>query len=98
MHEISKNVKKWAARIGDSQHNVLLAVAVGLGLSSGMAIWAFREAIELFHALFVHFLQERLLHSLLGSAAVVLTLALAGALVGAIMDYFIGEERHHGVA
>lgn len=81
-----------------SENTMLLALAVGVGLATGIGVLAFRKGIDLFHAIFVEQLAGTVLSPLLGVAAVVVTLALAGLIVGWLMSRFVGEERHHGVA
>lgn len=74
-----------ALRLRTSENAVMLLVAVFLGLAAGFAVWVFREAIEFIHA-----------H--VTGIPIIVTLSLAGLIVGFIMHRFIGEERHHGVA
>jgi len=80
------------------ENTVLLSLAVGVGLATGAAIWAFDHGIEFFHWLFQEQLTETFLHTFFGAAAIILSLAFAGLIVGWLMDWFVGEERHHGVA
>lgn len=77
-----------------SENAILVGLAVGVGLAAGAGVWLFRLGIDFFHRLF----RIEALDLLLGRFAVVLSLALAGLIVGWIMARFIGEERHHGVA
>ncbi|MBP8059150.1 MAG: chloride channel protein, partial [Chloroflexi bacterium] len=98
MQRILLELRELATRLPTSDNNRLLALAVGLGLSTGAAIWLFRQAIDVVHTFFVTFLQETVLTPRIGSMAVVICLALVGAIVGSIMDGYIGQERHHGVA
>ncbi|NPV68241.1 MAG: CBS domain-containing protein [Anaerolineae bacterium] len=87
-----------ARRLRTSEHGAILALAAALGLAVGLAIWLFREGIQVFHELFVLSLAETALAAIVGPAAIVIALALAGAIVGLIVDRLVGEERHHGVA
>ncbi|GAB4512945.1 MAG: chloride channel protein [Anaerolineae bacterium] len=76
---------------------LLIFLAVTVGAATAMALWGFRVGIEFFHELF----QEELAHhtfAFLGDFGIVLALALAGLIVGAIMQRFVGHERYHGVA
>jgi len=85
-----------AARFRTSENTVLLGIATLLGLTVGFCIWLFRQGIDLFHEA-----SNQLQSSLAptpNSIALVCALTLAGAIVGLIMERFIGEERHHGVA
>lgn len=81
-----------------SENTRLLILAVCLGLATGIAIWVFRTAIEFFHEIFIEGLQHELSQTLIGSGAAIFSLALAGLAVGWLMNRFVGEERHHGVA
>ncbi|MCQ3932957.1 MAG: hypothetical protein DPW16_21105 [Chloroflexi bacterium] len=81
-----------------SENTRLLILAVCLGLATGIAIWAFRTAIDFFHEIFIEGLQHELNQTPIGSGAAIFSLALAGLVVGWLMNRFVGEERHHGVA
>ena len=85
-----------ALRIRTSENAVLLALSAALGLLTGLAVWVFQQAIAVF-AEVTHQTQAALSPAV-GALSIVITLALAGALVGWIMERFIGHERHHGVA
>ncbi len=83
-------------RLARSQTLTSGAIAVVVGLSAGVGVWLFKQAIAL--------VQWGLAGSL-GQAArayggwlLVLAPALGGLLVGLISQYLIGEERLHGVA
>lgn len=100
-----RNWKQWnstgrlirlASDLRTSENAVLLALSALLGFATGLGIWVFQEAIALIHDLFSG-LQETFSPAI-GVLTVVISLAAAGALVGWIMERFIGEERHHGVA
>jgi CIC family chloride channel protein len=86
------------ARLMRSENTLLMALAVAVGLLSGAAVWAFGIGIDAFHALFVEWLAQQVLAPVFSAAGIILALIWAGALVGWIMQRFIGEERHHGVA
>src|SRR5689334_18208404 len=85
-------------RLRNPNSNTLLVLAIVLGLATAAAIWLFRQGIDLFNRIFTGFLANTLLSPIIGALAIVISLALAGAVVGLIMERFIGEERHHGVA
>jgi CIC family chloride channel protein len=87
-----------AVRLQTSKSALLLALAAGLGLATGACIWIFQRAIGAFHEIFAVALAHDLLGTLIGPVGIVLALATAGAVVGLIMDRFVGVERHHGVA
>ncbi|MCC6614200.1 MAG: chloride channel protein [Anaerolineae bacterium] len=86
------------ARMRAAENNVLLLLSVLLGLATGIAVYAFREAITFFNETFTLWLADEVLDPVVGALAIVLSLALAGAIVGWLMNRFVGEERHHGVA
>lgn len=78
-----------------SENTTLIILAVLVGLSTGMSIWIFREAIEFFEELVRH----DLMHELgMEEWGMVILLPLVGLTVGLIMHIFIGKERNHGVA
>ncbi len=85
-------------RLHKPNSNTLLVLAVILGLATALAVWLFRQGIEFFNHWFTGVLAGSLLSPVIGALGIVISLALAGAVVGLIMDRFIGEERHHGVA
>ncbi len=84
-------------RFHPSEGFLLLALAVLVGLATGLGVWVFRGAIGLFHQLFVVEF-ARFLGTTLGQITGVVSLALAGYLVGWLMQRFVGAERHRGVA
>ncbi len=81
-----------------SESAILLALAVSVGLTSGIGIWIFTTAVEQFTHLFKTDVAQNILEQWFGSWGIVITLALVGWIVGALMQRFVGEERHHGVA
>lgn len=87
----------WPGKWPPSENTLLLVLAVSVGLVTGVGVWLFKYAIEIFQEYYQHVLVEGPLHSL-GAWAIVPVLALAGLIVGTLMNAFIGEERHHGVA
>jgi len=88
----------WARLRHPSESTRLLLLAVAVGLATGLGVWVFRLGIEFFHKLFFETLNETLLTPLIGSLGLVAMVALAGLIVGWIVQRFVGEERHHGVA
>lgn len=74
-----------------SERTNLIFLSVLVGLCSGVGVWLFTSAIEFLHEI-THHLNS--IHPLWG----VVVLLVVGLLVGWIMQRFIGEERHHGVA
>lgn len=91
-------INKFTLALRTSHNTALLALSVVLGLAVGLAIWAFDEAIHLFHHWFVDVLAHETLSPTFGVFGVVIALGLAGLIVGALMWRFVGTERHHGVA
>jgi CIC family chloride channel protein len=75
---------------------LLGAVALGLGLATGIGVWLFKASIELSH----HFFSEVLGGYLETHGVWTLALLpiLGGLIVGLVQHYLIGHERHHGVA
>jgi chloride channel protein, CIC family len=76
---------------------MLLTLAVGVGVATGVGVWLFRSGIDFFEEYF----RAGLLGSIfvwMGGWGIVPVLAVAGIIVGLLMERFIGEERHHGVA
>ncbi len=80
-----------------SENALLLALAVAVGITTAGGVWLFRHGFEFFQAVYRESLLDGLLHGL-GVWAIIPILALAGLIVGVLVDRFIGEERHHGVA
>lgn len=87
-----------------SENTILLGVAIGVGLATGISIWLFREAIHFVE----HTVREEFAgHTLAGILssigidprfAFVILLAGIGFIVGLIMHVFVGHEKYHGVA
>ncbi len=76
----------------------LITLALALGLAVGGGVLLFRLGIDLFHQLFQTVLAGQVLSPILGAAAIVASLALAGGLVGLLVSRLIGHETLHGVA
>lgn len=70
--------------------------AVIVGLASGVGIWLFKALIELAQSLFFGQIGGAL--AALGRWTVAILPVLGGLVVGLIAHFFIGQERHHGVA
>ncbi len=95
---LRQNLVRLRSYLRVSENTTLLGLAVGVGLATGIGVLAFRKGIDLFHLLFVEQFAETTLSPFVGAAAIIVTLAVAGMIVGWIMGRFIGVERHHGVA
>jgi CIC family chloride channel protein len=84
---------------------MLIGLAIIVGLSTGLSVLLFRQGFHFFHYLFFDRLGE---HGFIGGLlearhinprlAILITLPLAGVIVGYIVTIFIGHEKHHGVA
>ena len=87
---------RWLDRYQISDSALLGAVALGLGLATGIGIWIFKEMILLGHEFFLEtlggFLEQY------GLWTIAFIPVLGGLIVGLLQVYFIGIERHHGVA
>lgn len=88
-----------------SERVILVSLAAVLGLATSAAVLVFRQSFEYIH----HFSKEYLGEDgFIGAGleqvnieptlALLLTLPLAGFVVGGISHYIIGHEKHHGVA
>lgn len=88
-----------------SENSMLIAIAVVLGLGTGSGVVLFRETFQFFEYVAVdvigangflgHWLSSI---GLPPELSVLLVLTVGGAIVGLIVQLFIGHERHHGVA
>jgi chloride channel protein, CIC family len=79
-----------------SSNTRLLAIALIIGLATGLTNWVFRVAIELTQA----FVFEGFAHKYagyLGGFVVVIGLGGAGIIVGWLTSRFVGTERHRGI-
>jgi len=80
-----------------SENNMLLILAVSVGIATASSVYLFRQGIDFFTRVFRDGLSEGLLHGL-GPWAFIPILALGGAIAGIIKSRYVGEERIHGVA
>lgn len=71
-------------------------IALAIGLASGIGIWAFKYLIELASTFFFTDLDDWL--NKWGGWTVVLLPILGGVIVGLLVQFRVGQERHHGVA
>ncbi len=67
-----------------------------LGALAGLGVWLFKRLIDLAHLAAYDGLGGLLRH--LGSWMIVLVPVAGGLVVGLLLHFFVGEERHHGVA
>lgn len=82
--------------IQPSESVVLVGSALVVGVTSGAGVWLFKWLIDQVHQLAFGDLGTAL--ASMGSWTVVLLPVLGGLIVGLILHFFIGKERHHGVA
>ncbi len=87
-----KGLRRWHV----SETFILSTIAVVVGLTSGVGVWAFKRLIDLFNLVLFGKLGSWL--GQFGGWSVVLIPLAGGLVVGLIWRYFIGEERHEGVA
>jgi CIC family chloride channel protein len=81
-----------------SENTLLLGLSVALGLSTGVGVWLFRRGIDLFTDLFQKKIAGEWLGAVIGPLGIVVTLAAVGALVGWMMNRFVGGGGRGGVA
>lgn len=75
----------------------LLWFSIPVGILTALLIYGFHIGIEAVHLIFQETLAHDLLGPVIGSFGIVVALALAGLIVGFIMQRFVGHERYHGV-
>lgn len=93
---LAANLTRWLARWQPSESVILGGAALLVGLTSGAGVWLFKQLIELAYLLAFGELGGAL--GRLGGWTVFLIPVVGGLIVGLILHFFIGEERHHGVA
>ena len=93
---MKKFLLSWLERYQVSDSALLGTVALGLGLSTGIGVWLFKWLIDLSHVFFSEFLGKFLANY--GTWLLFLLPVVGGLIVGLVQFYFIGVERHHGVA
>jgi len=86
----------WLDRWQPSESVVLGGAALVVGLTSGMGVWLFKQLIDLAHRLTYDGLGGVL--SAAGPWLIALVPVVGGLSVGLLLHFFVGEERHHGVA
>ena len=87
---------RWLDRLQPSESTVLVGAAVLVGLASGAGVWVFKRLIDLAHLIAFDRLGAFL--GQLGGWTVLIIPVVGGLIVGLLMHFFVGEERHHGVA
>jgi CIC family chloride channel protein len=86
----------WLERFQLSETIILWGLAAVVGLTTGVGVWLFKQLIILIHVAEYSWLGKTL--SSLGSWTLMLLPILGGIIVGLIIHFFLGGERHHGVA
>lgn len=86
----------WLDRFQPSESMVLVGLAFVVGLTGGVGVWLFEQLIELAQEIMFGRLGETL--GSFGQWTLVFIPVIGGLIVGLIIYYFVGEERHHGVA
>ncbi len=79
-----------------SEAVMLLVTGLLVGLTGGAGVWLFKRLIDLAHFIFFNGIGSAL--GRIGGFTSVLIPVLGGLVVGLIVYFLIGEERHHGVA
>jgi chloride channel protein, CIC family len=75
----------------------LLWFSIPVGISTALLIYGYHLGIEAFHELFQEGIAHDLLGPIFGAFGLVVAVALAGLIVGFLMQRFVGHERYHGV-
>ncbi|NJN96344.1 MAG: CBS domain-containing protein [Anaerolineales bacterium] len=89
-------VSRWLDRWQPSEYVILGGAALLVGLTSGAGVWLFKQLIELAHTLAFGEIGPVLTGW--GYWTVMLIPVLGGLGVGLMLHFWIGPERHHGVA
>jgi CIC family chloride channel protein len=89
-------LKRWLDRLQPSESVILGALALIVGITSAAGVWLFKRLIDLVQQLMFNLLGSTL--APLGGWTVLLLPVLGGLAVGLLLHFFVGEERHHGVA
>ncbi len=87
---------RWLDRVQPSETVVMGVVALLVGLGTGLGVWLFKQFIGLAQHLFFGIIGGAL--SALGGWTVMFLPVLGGLIVGLLLHFFVGVERHHGVA
>ncbi|RMG93554.1 MAG: CBS domain-containing protein [Chloroflexi bacterium] len=90
------SIVRWLDKRQPSESLVLSAVALLVGLLTGVGIWLFEQLIELAQFISFEVIGESLAD--FGPWTIGLLPVLGGLIVGLLVHYFVGPERHHGVA
>jgi CIC family chloride channel protein len=93
---LSIRLSDWLDRIQPNEATVMGGAALAVGLTTGLGVWLFKQLIEVVRELAFVDLATAL--KPLGDWTIVLLPMAGGLIVGLLMHFFVGEERHHGVA
>ena len=86
----------WLDRLQPSEATLLGISAAVVGLFGGFGVWLFKRLIDLVHAILFNGLGGAI--SQYGIWTVALIPIVGGLVVGLLVHFFVGHERHHGVA
>ena len=92
----TSKLSRWLDRIQPSEAMVMGVVALLVGLATGGGVWLFKQLIEIAHHLFFDVLGGVLNAS--DNWTVIFLPISGGLIVGLLIYFFVGVERHHGVA
>jgi chloride channel protein, CIC family len=95
-HVSMTRLSRWLDRVQPTETVVMFALALIVGITTGAGVWLFKQLIEIARYLFFDVVGGAL--SPLGGWTVLLVPTVGGLVVGLLMYWFVGEERHHGVA
>jgi len=93
---ITANLTMGLDRYQPPETVVLGGISIMVGLASGAGVWLFKQLINLAHGLAFGTIGVTLAG--LGNWTIFLVPVLGGFVVGLILHFFIGPERHHGVS
>lgn len=93
---LSTPFSAWLDRVQPNEATIMGGAALAVGLTTGLGVWLFKQLIALFHELAFVDLATAL--KPLGDWTIVLVPMAGGLIVGLLMHFFVGKERHHGVA
>jgi CIC family chloride channel protein len=88
-------VGRWLDRLQPSESVVLGGAALAVGLTSGAGVWLFKRLIDGAHAIAFDGIGG--VFNSLGSWTIAVVPIIGGLIVGLLLHFFVGEERHHGV-
>ena len=89
-------VARWFDRLQPSESVVLGGAALAVGLTSGAGVWLFKRLIDGVHAIAFDGIGG--VFNSLGGWTIAVVPITGGLIVGLLLHFFVGEERHHGVA